>query len=112
MDHLEAFANRVRTLRLAADLSIEKASELGGLSPGFWGDVERNLKEPCLESLYGFAQGLGTTVPILLTLNEQDPQGTQRAELAALLDLYTSDQLEFIHEIALVVSRYKPSRGS
>ena len=112
MNHQEAFAKRVRTLRLAAGLSIERASELGGLTPGFWGDVERNVKEPCLESLYGFAQGLDTTVPILLMLNEQVPENEKRAALAALLDLFKSDQLQFIYNIALLVFRYRHSGNS
>lgn len=112
MNHQEAFAKRVRTLRLAAGLSIERASELGGLTPGFWGDVERNVKEPCLESLYGFAHGLDTTVPILLTLDEQVPDSKKRAELTALLDLFKSDQLQFIHSLALLVFGYRRSENS
>lgn len=104
----EAFASRLRSLRLAANLTIEKASEQGGLSPGFWGEVERNEKEPCLESLYSFAQGLGITVPTLFTFDGQAAQDGKRAELSALLDLFTPDQLEFIREIALLTFRYKP----
>jgi transcriptional regulator with XRE-family HTH domain len=103
----EIFANRVRSLRLAANLSIEKASELGGLSPGFWGEVERNVKEPCLESLYGFAQGLGVNVPTLLSFDDHDDQRGKRAELFALLDLFDVDQLEFIYSVALLTFRYR-----
>ena len=108
--HQEAFAGRLRSLRLAANLTIEKASEQGGLSPGFWGEVERNEKEPCLESLYSFAQGLGITVPTLLTFDSQAAQDGKRAELSALLDLFNADQLAFMHDIALLASRYKPQR--
>jgi transcriptional regulator with XRE-family HTH domain len=109
MSHQEAFANRLRSLRVAADLSIERASELGDISPGFWGEVERNIKEPCLESLYGFAQGLGITVPILLTIDNQNSQDERRVRLTALLDLLSADQLEFMHKIALLASDYKLS---
>jgi transcriptional regulator with XRE-family HTH domain len=108
----EMFANRVRNLRLAANLSIEKASELGGLSPGFWGEVERNVKEPCLESLYGFARGLGITVPVLLSFDNRDFQHDKRAELVALLDLFEADQLEFINNIALQTFRYRSTNRS
>jgi len=101
-NRLQLFANRVRSLRLAANLSIEKASELGGLSAGFWGEVERNVKEPCLESLYGFAKGLGITVPALLTYEVGDVQDDKRSKLSALLDLFSQDQLDFIHNVALL----------
>jgi transcriptional regulator with XRE-family HTH domain len=107
VNHQEAFANRLRSLRLAANLTIEKASEQGGLSPGFWGEVERNEKEPCLESLYSFAQGLGITVPTLFTFDGQSPQDGKRAELAALLDLFSADQLAFIYDVALLTFRYR-----
>jgi transcriptional regulator with XRE-family HTH domain len=112
VNHLELFANRVRSLRLAANLSIERASELGGLSPGFWGEVERNVKEPCLESLYGFAQGLGITVPTLLSFDDQADQHGKRAELFALLTLFDIDQLELIHNIALLAFRYRSTDRS
>src|SRR5262245_59231779 len=102
-NHQEAFANRLRSLRLAADLSIEKVSERGGLSAGFWGEVERNEKEPCLESLYGFAHGLGITLPKLLTFDGQSIPDDKRRELAAMLDLFSPDQVSLIHEIALLI---------
>ena len=107
VSHREAFANRLRSLRLAANLTIEKASEQGGLSPGFWGEVERNEKEPCLESLYGFAQGLGITVPALLTIDEQDSQREERAKTSALLDLFAPDQLDFIYNVAMLTFNYR-----
>jgi transcriptional regulator with XRE-family HTH domain len=108
----QLFANRVRQLRLAADLSIERASELGGLSSGFWGDVERNVKEPCLDSLYGFAQGLGISVPVLLTLDEKGAQNDKRAKLSTLLDLFNDEQLDLTHDIAMVIFSHRIDRRS
>jgi len=112
VNHQEAFANRLRSLRLAANLTIEKASEQGGLSPGFWGEVERNEKEPCLESLYSFALGLGVSVPTLFTFDGQAAQNDQRAELSTLLDLFGDDQLAFIHDVALLTFRRKLRGGA
>ncbi len=112
MNLQEAFANRVRSLRLAADLSIERASELGGLSPGFWGDVERNIKEPCLESLYGFARGVGITVSRLLAFDEQNVGGESRTRLNSLLDVLDDGQLDFIYRIAQVAAQYNLSKRS
>lgn len=56
LDHREAFANRLRSLRSAAGLSLEEASGRGGLSPNFWGSVERNEKEPCLDTICSLAK--------------------------------------------------------
>ena len=61
LDHREAFANRLRGLRSTAGLSLEEASGRGGLSPNFWGSVERNEKEPCLDTICSLAKGLGIT---------------------------------------------------
>lgn len=67
-DYRERFANRLRSLREAAGLSIEKASEQGGLSPNFWGSVEGMAQEPCLDSISGCAKGLGISMRTLMTL--------------------------------------------
>jgi len=66
LDHREAFANRLRSLRSTAGLSIEEASGRGGLSPNFWGNVERNEKEPCLDIICSLAKGLGITPDVLM----------------------------------------------
>jgi transcriptional regulator with XRE-family HTH domain len=103
----EAFANRVRSLRLAANLSIEKASELGGLSSGFWGEVERNVKEPCLESLYGFARGLGVTISRLFAFDEQKIDSDKRARLMSLLDIFDDTELDFVYDLAQIATQYR-----
>ena len=108
----EAFANRVRSLRLAANLSIEKASELGGLSSGFWGDVERNVKEPCLESLYGFARGLGITIAKLFAFDEQKIDNERRVRLTSLLDVLDDSELDFVYDVAQIAARYRLSKRS
>ena len=92
-DYRERFANRLRSLREAAGLSIEKASEQGGLSTNFWGGVERMAQEPCLDSISGFARGLGISVRTLMTLEGDDAHDPQRQELNTILDLLTPEQL-------------------
>ena len=108
----EAFANRVRNLRLAADLSIERASELGGLSSGFWGEVERERYETCLESLYGFARGLGITVSRLLAFDEQEINSDKRARLMSLIDLFGDNEIDFSCDVAQITAQYRLSRRS
>jgi hypothetical protein len=56
-NYQERFANRVRSLRGAAGLSIEKASEEGGLSTNFWGSVERMVQEPASTAFLDLPRG-------------------------------------------------------
>ena len=74
LDYRESFANRLRNLRIAAGLSLEEASGRGGLSTNFWGSVERNEKEPCLNTIFSLAKGLGITPDVLIALEDKDRQ--------------------------------------
>lgn len=106
-DYREQFANRLRSLREAAGLSIEKASEQGGLSTNFWGSVERMVQEPCLNSIFGFAKGLGISARTLMTFEGEDVHDPERKELDALLDLLTPEQLSLTLKISNLVYNYK-----
>lgn len=107
-DYRERFANRVRSLREAANLSIEKASEQGGLSPTFWGSVERMAQEPCLNTIFCFAQGLGVSGRTLMTVDQEEVPDEIRGELNKLLDLFTPAQLHLVLDISKLVYEYKP----
>jgi len=111
-DYRERFANRLRFLREAAELSIEKASEQGGLSTNFWGSVERMVQEPCLNSIFGFAKGLGISVRTLMTLEEESAQDQERKELNNLLDLLTPDQLHLSLQVSRLIYNYKAASSS
>lgn len=108
----QRFAERLRSLRLAAHLTIEQASELAGLTPGFWGEVERNVAEPCLGSLYAFAKAFKMTVPTLLTIDEGVGQPENRLKLVALIDLLTPQKAELAHKILQNISDYNPQNGN
>jgi transcriptional regulator with XRE-family HTH domain len=110
-DYRERFANRLRSLREAAGLSIEKASELGGLSTNFWGGVERVAQEPCLDSIIGFAKGLGISVRTLMTVEGDDTHDPERGELNTLLDLLTPEQLLLTLKISKLIYNYKTERA-
>ena len=94
MDYLSTFANRVRRLRETAGLSIQEACDRGELSTNFWGKVERAEQEPCLLSIRGIAQGLGISPQALLSLEEKPSDNTIKTQIANLLDLCSSDQLQ------------------
>lgn len=106
-DYRERFANRLRSLREAANLSIERASEQGGLSPTFWGSVERMVQEPCLNTIFGFAKGLGVPARTLLTFEEEAAHDQERKELNTLLDLFTREQLSLAVQVSRLIYNYK-----
>lgn len=108
-DYREKFGNRVRSLREAASLSIERASELGGLSTNFWGSVERAEQEPCLNTILGFAKGIGVSGRTLITFEHEDLDDEVRKELDNLLDLFTPDQLRLALDITKSVYNYRPA---
>lgn len=109
-DYRERFANRLRSLREAAGLSIDKASEQGGLSTNFWGSVERMEKEPCLDTISGFARGLGISVRTLMTLEGDDTYDPPRKELNSILDLLRPDEVVLILKISKLIYNYKAER--
>jgi transcriptional regulator with XRE-family HTH domain len=108
LDYREAFANRLRSLRTTAGLSLEKASEQGGLSSNFWGSLERNEKEPCLNIIFGLAKGLGITASVLMALDDNDRKNQDRRELDSLLDLLTPPQLQLAIQVSKLIYAYKP----
>jgi transcriptional regulator with XRE-family HTH domain len=103
----QKFADRLRSLRLAAELTIEQASELAGLSPGFWGEVERNVKEPCLNSLYGFASTFNMTVSTLLTSEEDPASSDECKQLVALIYLLEPDQLQLARHLLRLIHNFR-----
>ena len=109
-DYRERFANRLRSLREAAGLSIDKASEQGGLSTNFWGSVERMEKEPCLDTISGFATGLGISVRTLMTLEGDDTYDPERKELNSILDLLRPEEVVLILKISKLIYNYKAER--
>lgn len=112
-DYRVKFGNRVRSLREAANLSIERASEQGGVSPTFWGSVERADQEPCLNIIFGFAKGVGVSARTLVAIEHVDVDDDEvRKELNNLLDLFTPDQLRLALDLARSAYKYKPAPRS
>jgi len=98
---MSLFARRVRRLRKSAKLSREKAAERGGISPNFWGEVERGESEPGLDSVYRIAKGLQLDPCALLTDREEDPNLMKKTH--ALVEKATPDQLSILYRIARVI---------
>jgi transcriptional regulator with XRE-family HTH domain len=108
-DYRELFASRLRALRDSVDLSIEEASERGGLSATFWGSVERMVQEPCLNSIFGFAKGLGIATSTLMTF-DGEARSEERKELDTFLDFFSAQQLQFVLRISRLIYRYRSDR--
>jgi transcriptional regulator with XRE-family HTH domain len=101
--HRHLFAQRVRRLRKAAKLSLEKAAERGNITGNFWGDVERSKKVPSLDTIVAMAKGLGVSPSALLVLErEEDPRDLRR-RMDSLLSKCSPQQLELLHRIAKVI---------
>jgi transcriptional regulator with XRE-family HTH domain len=66
----EDIANRIRTLRRARELSIEKLAALAEISAGYLSEVERGHSEISGAKLARIAEHLGTNVDYLLTGRE------------------------------------------
>ena len=103
MKHRTLFAQRVRRLRKAAKLSLEKAAERGDITPNYWGDVERSKKVPSLDTIVAMAKGLDLPPSTLLFLErEEDPRDLKK-RIDSLLSKSSPQQLELIHRIAKVI---------
>jgi transcriptional regulator with XRE-family HTH domain len=101
--HRTLFAQRVRRLRRAAKLSLEKAAERGEITPNYWGDVERSKKVPSLDTIVAMAKGLGLPPSTLLMLErEEDPRDLKK-RVDSLLSKSSPEQIELIHRIAKVI---------
>jgi transcriptional regulator with XRE-family HTH domain len=81
-------------MRETAGLSIQDASDRGGLSANSWGKVERGEQEPCLLLICGLAQGLGISADVLMTLEERPSGNSVRSRIDDVLDLCRPEQLD------------------
>jgi transcriptional regulator with XRE-family HTH domain len=101
--HRTLFAQRVRRLRKAAKLSLEKAAERGEITPNYWGDVERSKKVPSLDTIVAMAKGLGLAPSTLLVLEREEDPRDLRKRIDSLLSKSSPQQIELIHRIAKVI---------
>jgi len=92
------FAKRLRRLRKAANLSLDRAGEKGGLSGKYWGEVERSEKSPTLEKLVAMAKALGVPLHALVQIEREEDEGKMlRKRIDAILDNSSSKQLKRIY---------------
>gem|GEM_PF-4658789 len=70
------------------------------------------VQEPCLNTIFGFAKGLGISVRTLMTFEEENAQDQERKELNTLLDLLTPEQLHLSLQVSRLIYNYKAASPS
>jgi transcriptional regulator with XRE-family HTH domain len=65
-DILKRFGRRVRTLRIAAELSQEDFAARCGLDRSYFGGIERGERNVALRNIYAIAQTLGVSLTELM----------------------------------------------
>ena len=89
---------RLRRLRKAAKLSLDKAGEKGGLSGKYWGEVERAEKSPTLEKIAAMAKALGVPLHALVQLErEEDEERVLRKRIDNILNEANAKELKRIY---------------
>ena len=65
----QAVGNRIRYFRRMQSISQEDLALRAGLNPAYFGQVERGLKCPTIDTLYRIARALDVSLPELLRLD-------------------------------------------
>ena len=98
MNQRKLFAKRLRRLRKAAKLSLDKAGEKGGLSGKYWGEVERSEKSPTLDTLSEMARALEVPLNALVQVEREEDEGkVLRKRIDRILDVSSTDQLKRVY---------------
>jgi transcriptional regulator with XRE-family HTH domain len=92
------FAKRLRRLRKAAKLSLDKAGEKGGLSGKYWGEVERSEKSPTIEKVFNMADALEVPIHALVQVErEEDEERILRKRIDNVLNKSSVHQLKRLY---------------
>jgi transcriptional regulator with XRE-family HTH domain len=98
VDQRRLLAKRLRRLRKAAKLSLEKAGEKGGLSGKYWGQIERDENSPSHEMLVRMAKALNMPLSELVrTEREIDEEKTLRSRIDSILNKASTKELKRIY---------------
>lgn len=76
----QAVGNRIRYFRRMQSISQEELALRAGLNPAYFGQVERGLKCPTIDTLYRIARALDVSLPELLRLDTPAGYATDRGQ--------------------------------
>ncbi len=97
------FGKRVRKLRKAEKLSLEKAAERARLSGNYWGEVERGRKVPSLDTITSMASALGVPAHHLLLLEREEGERALREKLDSMLNRSKPQEIELIYRVVKAI---------
>jgi transcriptional regulator with XRE-family HTH domain len=97
----KVFAKRLRRLRKAARLSLDKAGEKGGLSGKYWGEVERSEKSPTLEKLAAMARALEVPLYALVQFDREEDQEVVRKRIISIVEKANAQELKRFYSYLL-----------
>ena len=89
-----AVAARIRQLRLERGLSQEEVSLTAGINPAYYGQVERGLKCPTIDTLYKISLALGVSLPELVRFNLGAVSEDETERVKNLLSLVPKEKKE------------------
>ena len=92
----EAVAARIRQLRLEKGFSQEEVSLTAGINPAYYGQVERGLKCPTIDTLYKISLALDVSLPELVRVDMSAVQSSEIERIKNLLALVPPEKREQI----------------
>ncbi len=93
-------AARLKALRTANKITIERLSEIIGVSTSFVGLVERGSCGISIDNLYKLSQVFGVSVDYILTGTDTVTSTNRFDTLNAALFDYTDDEIQFLLDLA------------
>lgn len=89
-----AVAARIRQLRLERGLSQEEVSLTASINPAYYGQVERGLKCPTIDTLYKISLALGVSLPELVRFNSDAISENETERVKNILSLVPQEKKE------------------
>ena len=97
--------NRIRSLRLKKELSLDKLGELAGLNGKYLGEVERGSSNISVVNLSKLAGVLEVPLQSLLTFGHERPRAELIQDLHQRIEKSNDTQLKTIYRVLDAITR-------
>lgn len=105
-DFQKAFGERLRTIRKAQGLTLEKLADMAGLSVQYLGDVERGKANPTLSTVEKISDALAMKMTQLLDVEEfQATTEEMRQDIQNYVGRANTETLRHLHVLIRILSR-------
>lgn len=98
-------AHRIRTLRRARGISLQRLAETAAISPGYLSEVERAQSAISGEKLAALAENLGVTADYLLSGRDNTRTNTTVTIPSALSEAATTLNLSYAETLRLLAGK-------